>query len=82
MYTVAMSAASNLDWLYHTFGWTLAAAGMVLLAWALFWDRSRGRRRCPKCWYNMEGVPGLRCPECGREAHRSVLTIRQEAENK
>lgn len=63
-----MASAANLDWLYHTLGWTFAAAGVVLLGWALFWDRSRGRRRCPKCWYSMEGVPGLRCPECGREA--------------
>lgn len=63
-----MLGLANLDWLYHALGWTLAAAGVVLLVWALFWDRSRGRRRCPKCWYSMEGVPGLRCPECGREA--------------
>jgi hypothetical protein len=59
-------AAPNLDWLYHLLGYTLAAAGALLLLWSLFWDRSRGRRRCPKCWYDMRGVPGLRCPECGR----------------
>jgi hypothetical protein len=62
-----MSAASNLDWLYHILGYTLAAAGLVLLLWALFWDRSRGRRRCSKCWYDLSGGPGLTCPECGRE---------------
>lgn len=38
------------------------------MLWALLWDRARGRRRCPKCWYDMAGVPGMRCPECGREA--------------
>lgn len=37
---------------------------------ALFADRARGRRRCGKCWYDMAGVPGLKCPECGREAKR------------
>jgi hypothetical protein len=63
-----MPAAGNLDWICHLAGWTIGAAGMVLLLWALFWDRSRGRRRCPKCWYDMAGVPGLRCPECGKEA--------------
>ncbi len=49
-------------------GWAAIVAGGLLLLWALFRDRSRGRRRCPKCWYDMKGVPGLRCPECGREA--------------
>jgi hypothetical protein len=68
-----MSAAGNLDWLYHALGWTLAAAGLLLLLWSLFWDRSRGRRRCPKCWYDMAGLPGLKCPECGREARRERL---------
>lgn len=27
-------------------------------------------RRCPRCRYEMEGVPGLRCPECGKEHKR------------
>lgn len=49
-------------------GWTLAAGAVGLTAWALFWDRSRGRRRCPGCWYDLAGVPGLVCPECGRTA--------------
>ena len=43
----------------------LVAAG--LSGWALFADRSRGRRRCPRCWFDMTGL-GMRCPECGREA--------------
>lgn len=46
----------------------MAFFACALICWALFWDRSRGRRRCPKCWYDMAGVPGLKCPECGREA--------------
>ena len=64
-----MSAAANLDWLYHLLGYTLAAAGLLLLLWSLFWDRSRGRRRCPKCWYDMKGAPGPACPECGHSVH-------------
>ncbi len=61
---------ADLDWLFWLLGGFLAAAGVTLAAWALFWDRAkRGgvvRRRCPRCWYDMERVPGLTCPECGR----------------
>jgi hypothetical protein len=63
-----MTPAANLDWLFTLLGCTLAAAGAALLLWSLFWDRPRGRRRCPRCWYDMGGVPGLVCPECGRVA--------------
>lgn len=53
----------------------MGLAGAAAVAWALLGDRARqmrrGRaRRCPRCWYRMEGVPGLKCPECGREAKR------------
>jgi hypothetical protein len=47
---------------------TLGVIGLIILAFALFRDRSRGRRRCPKCWYSMDGAPTLTCPECGRVA--------------
>jgi hypothetical protein len=53
---------------FQLIGAGLALAGVMLVAWALFWDRARGRRRCPRCWYDMAGVPGLVCPECGQEA--------------
>jgi hypothetical protein len=46
----------------------LALVGVLLLAYALFADRSKGRRRCPKCGYHMAGIEGRRCPECGKEA--------------
>lgn len=63
---------------------TAAAAGLLLALWALFWDRSRGRKRCPKCWYNMEGVPRIekderpsrRCPECGKEIRHERQLLR------
>src|SRR5512134_3701851 len=45
-----------------------AALTMLLLYLGLFQDRSRGRPRCPKCWYNMTGAPSLVCPECGHDA--------------
>jgi len=45
-----------------------AALTVLLLCLGLFQDRSRGRPRCPKCWYNMTGAPRLVCPECGHDA--------------
>ncbi len=60
-----------MSWLLWSLGAALALAGLFLLARASFWDRARGRLRCPKCWYDMAGTaPGAspRCPECGREA--------------
>lgn len=48
----------------------LAVVGCVLLLWALLGDPARGRRRCPRCWYDMAGMAGRRCPECGKEAKR------------
>ena len=50
-----------------------------LLLRVLLADRSRGRRRCPRCWYGMDGVPAapnmagvmaFMCPECRRATRR------------
>lgn len=38
-----------------------------LVVWALVGDRSRGRLRCPRCWYDMSDSDGRPCPECGKE---------------
>ncbi len=54
-------------WAWEASAWGVAALGIALAVWAWRGDRSRGRRRCPKCWYDMAGV-GLKCPECGHEA--------------
>ncbi|UCD74422.1 MAG: hypothetical protein JSV91_11595 [Phycisphaerales bacterium] len=52
-------------WLYGV-GLIVAIAGLVFAAWwALFADRPRGRRRCPRCWYDMAYSPGMTCSECG-----------------
>jgi hypothetical protein len=59
-----------LDWLIQLGAGVMAVAGVVLAAWALFWDRPRGRPRCPKCWYDMAGAIGFICPECGHDARR------------
>lgn len=63
-----MTTTSLFVWL----GWTLAGLGSLLAAWALFWNRARGRKRCPKCWYDMAGAASFpaTCPECGRVVRR------------
>ncbi|MBX3321485.1 MAG: hypothetical protein KF757_00700 [Phycisphaeraceae bacterium] len=62
----------NLAW----FAWALLGAGAIVFCWALFWDRARGRPRCRKCRYRMEGIPAaangsIVCPECGRQHARA-----------
>lgn len=51
-------------------GWTLLVVGMCGVIGALFADRARGRRRCPRCRYDMAATPAVTCPECGRTAAR------------
>lgn len=47
------------------------SVALVYIAWwALFADRSRGRRRCPRCWYDMAYSPGMTCAECGFTARK------------
>lgn len=61
-------------------GWALVAIGMCVLAWALLGDRSKGRKRCPRCWYDMQGTPatagGHLCPECGHLARNGKQLLR------
>ena len=47
----------------------VSAAGIGVTWWALFGDKARGRRRCPRCWHDLSGTPGRTCGECGFEAH-------------
>ena len=62
------------DWFLETGLYLLGIAlipivGVVLVCWGLWGARSKGRPRCPKCWYDMRGtVPKLVCPECGHDA--------------
>jgi len=59
----------TVDWVLLSGAGLLGLVALGLSGWALFADRSRGRRRCPRCWFDMTGL-GMRCPECGREAKR------------
>ena len=44
-----------------------AALGVGVTWWALFGDKARGRR-CPRCFHDLSGTPGMTCGECGFEA--------------
>lgn len=57
-------------WPWLIAGGVVGVMGLVLLAWALLSDRSGGRRRCPKCWYDMAGTEALTCSECGKTVKR------------
>lgn len=57
-------------WLWWSGGAMLGLLGLWLLYWSLIKDRAKGRRRCPKCWYDMSATEGLRCSECGYAAKR------------
>ncbi len=54
--------------------WVLGILGLLACVavtwWGLFGDRARGRRRCPRCWYDLSGTTGLTCAECGHMAKR------------
>ncbi|MDX2145936.1 MAG: zinc ribbon domain-containing protein [Planctomycetota bacterium] len=81
--TCAMGALVDV-WIHDrplgTGAWVPAAAAIIIFAivlasFGLYGDRSRGRRRCPKCWYSLHAGAST-CPECGtsigseREAYR------------
>lgn len=58
------------EWMFWIAGGVLGITGLWLACWALLSDRAKGRKRCPRCWYNMQGAESLRCPECGHTAKR------------
>lgn len=70
-------------WIFQAMAWVLGVAGVLLLAWALVGDRARGRRRCPKCWYDLSAARpeggGVTCPECGKKSagERSLRRARR-----
>src|SRR5262249_10848407 len=70
--------AVTTDWTMISWwaGGVLAAIALGVMAFALFRDRSRGRRRCPTCWYDMAGVSGMTCPECGRTQKKERRVFR------
>lgn len=61
--------------------WTvlaLIALNALLALWLLRRDPGLGTPRCRRCWYDMAGATGTRCPECGTDhpAPRDMLRRR------
>jgi len=67
------------DWIIWLAWLGVIAACIWLIHMArksLFGDRSRGRRRCPRCWYDMSHSPTLTCGECGHTAQQEADLFR------
>jgi HEAT repeat protein len=64
------------DWLYFTIAGSLAAVACFCAYCGLFADRARGRRRCPRCWYDCSQATSLTCPECGRTVKRERALLK------
>lgn len=57
--------ATSVPWILGA----LLACGLIWVVWwAIFGDRRRDLRRCPRCWHDLSGTPGLICGECGYAA--------------
>lgn len=53
-------------WIAWILAGVLAFAWLAVAVHATFADRSRGRRRCPGCFYDFADADHPACPECGR----------------
>lgn len=71
------------DALWHWSGHALAIVAGYFLLRSLFMDRSKGRKRCRKCWYNLAslGDVPITCPECGK-THTKPRHLRQTRRRK
>lgn len=67
-----ITSSEWMNWVLLIGGFAMAGVLIYVAWWALFADRARGRRRCPKCWYDMAYSPGMVCPECGTNTKREA----------
>lgn len=63
------------DWMLVLVAAGLGTAGLAWVAWALLADRADGRRRCPRCFYDL-GPREAKCPECAHEVRSERSTRR------
>lgn len=78
-----------LEWGSLPDSWAIGLVTVFLLelSLAMLWvgwgaDPSRGRARCPRCWYDMAGAPTPRCPECGHLPRKAAHLYRTRASKK
>ncbi|MEN0020630.1 MAG: zinc ribbon domain-containing protein [Planctomycetota bacterium] len=74
-----MADLLEIGWLATTLLVGVSAVGALAVWKGLWWSRSRGRDRCPKCWHDMTGLAErgvLVCPECGKDA-RTAKRLRK-----
>ena len=78
-YTCGVSVADVGFWLFWLLGLLFLGTCLAVTWWGLFGDRARGRRRCPRCWYDLSFSSGRTCPECGHTANteRSLFRNRR-----
>ena len=78
------AALSQFYWVWIASAAVLLIVGLGILIWAVLWDRAKGRKRCPNCWYDMSGAAAVEregrsvwvCPECGRETEKEQALYR------
>lgn len=54
----------------YSIGTLFTLLAIVLLYVAVLRDRSHGKPRCAKCWYDMRNLEEPKCPECGWTARK------------
>lgn len=62
-----MAALLDLDWLFYVAAGLLVVAALWLLWRGLLADQSKGRARCPRCWYDLGALLPLPMGEGGGE---------------
>ena len=86
---IFFALAYRVHQIYGGFGWLtqyhmLAAGigifGVTLLTFVIIGDRAKGRKRCPRCWYNLDGASleqfPATCSECGKEVRERAHLYR------
>lgn len=65
-YDPGSDLADALPSLWTSIAIVFGFASLALVFVGIQFDPSRGRPRCPACWYAMPGFENMTCPECGR----------------
>ena len=78
MFTVPIKS-SWWDLVYAYAPWVLLAIAAGVVLWALFPTGRGDGVRCPRCWYDMNGIPGSDAPNAVRKPAGNALWQRLAA---